>query len=73
MINPESMANLVLFCDWCGEELDENGNCPVCEWHSPIFDKLVAPARKELAERAAAEEAAEAEAKEEAKAEEKAE
>lgn len=71
MINPEGMAKLVLFCDWCGEEIDENGDCPLCGWHSDLFDKYVAPARKELAERAALE--AEAKAKVEAKAEEKAE
>ena len=53
MINPESMAELVLFCDWCGEELEE-GNCPVCGWHSDLFDKYVVPARKILAEREAA-------------------
>lgn len=31
------MEDLVLFCEWCGEELIE-GDCPFCGWHCDLWD-----------------------------------
>lgn len=29
---------LEMFCVWCGEQLDENGDCPYCGYHEELYD-----------------------------------
>jgi hypothetical protein len=45
MTDHDVFDNLVLFCEWCGDELVE-GDCPFCGWHSPLWDDpLINPRR----------------------------